>query len=142
MSNVSIIEGLARRRVVEKICDGVTKRPGSPDSQDLAQHVYQILLEKTTDLHGIENIEAFVNTIVFKQWNLVGSEFYRRYRDYGIRAQDIDETRAVRALQEGAEGLPSGLRTFSGGKRQGGDDTPAHGFAPDGDGADDVDFVR
>ena len=110
MSNVSIIEGLARRRVVEKICDGVTKRPGSPDSQDLAQHVYQILLEKTTDLHGIENIEAFVNTIVFKQWNLVGSEFYRRYRDYGIRAQDIDETRAVRAIQEGAEGLSSGLR--------------------------------
>lgn len=142
MSNVSIIEGLARRRVVEKICDGVTKRPGSPDSQDLAQHVYQILLEKTTDLHGIENIEAFVNTIVFKQWNLVGSEFYRRYRDYGIRAQDIDETRAVRALQECSEGLSSGLRSFSGGKRQGGDDTPAHGFEADGDGADDVDFVR
>ena len=101
MKNVAIIEALARRRAVENICDRVTERPGSADSRDLAQHVYEILLLKTTDLTGIENIDAFVSQIVRKQWGSAHSAFYRGYRTYGKKAKDIDETRVVETLPDG-----------------------------------------
>lgn len=102
MLNAAIIEELARRKGVEAICDKVTKMPGSPDSRDLAQYVYEILLLKKTDLTGIENIEAFAYRIAWKQWNHVESKFFRKYRSYGKRAQNIDENRAVQSIPAGA----------------------------------------
>lgn len=91
MSNAAIIEDLARRRVVERICDGVTRRGGRPDSQDLAQHVYEILLTKTKPLADVEDIEAFIYKIAFQEWTGAGAQFYRKYRSYVLRAQEYDE---------------------------------------------------
>ena len=92
MSNIEIIEDLARRRVVERICDGVTRRGGRPESKDLAQHVYEELLRKEPGkLVCLENLESYIYKIAYMSWNASGTQFFRKYRSYGLRTDEFDE---------------------------------------------------
>lgn len=94
MTNAEIIQDLARRRVVERICDGVTRRGGRPETQDLSQHVYEILLRKTRPLEALDDLEAFIYKIAYQEWTGAGAQFFRKYRGYGLRAEEFDENGA------------------------------------------------
>ena len=94
MTNAAIIQDLAERRVVERICDGVTRRGGRPETRDLSQHVYEILLKKTRPLSEIDDLEAFIYKIAYQEWTGTGAQFFRKYRGYGLRAEEFDENGA------------------------------------------------
>ena len=95
-----MIEQLARERRVETMIENIAKQPLSPDLKDLSQMVYLILLEydgdKLQDLWDNGQINFFIARIILNQYRSSNSPFYKMFRKYGRKCEDITELREPR----------------------------------------------
>ena len=94
---MEIIEQLARERRVETMLANIAKKPVSGNLEDLCQMVYLILLEydgtKIEDLWDNGQINFFIARILLNQYKSQNSPFYRIFRKYESKAQDIETLR-------------------------------------------------
>lgn len=94
---MEIVERLARDRVVETMVENIAKQPLAAELEDLAQMVYLVLLEydeaKVLDLWDHGQIKFFIARIIINQYRSANSPFYRLFRKYGSKAEDIDALR-------------------------------------------------
>ena len=94
---MEIIEQLARERRVETMLANIAKRPVSGNLEDLCQMVYLILLEydgaKIEDLWENGQINFFIARILLNQYKSSNSPFYKLFRKYESKAQDIETLR-------------------------------------------------
>lgn len=83
-----IVAELARGWVVEEIIGNVSGYRSSlpPDLQDLAQMVYEVLLNydcgKIEEMHGCGQLRFFVARIIVNQFRSSRSPYHKIYRDY------------------------------------------------------------
>lgn len=83
-----IVAELARGRVVEEIIGNVSGFRSSlpPDLQDLAQMVYEVLLNyddrKIKEMHEYGQLRFFIARIITNQFRSSNSPYHRIYRDY------------------------------------------------------------
>ena len=97
---MQIIERLALERRVETMVENIAKQPLTTDLKDLSQMVYVILLEydedKLLDLWEHGQINFFIARIILNQYRSANSPFFKLYRKYGRKAEDITELREAR----------------------------------------------
>lgn len=88
MSAAEIVAELARGRVVEEIIGNVSGFRSSlpPDLQDLAQMVYEVLLNydggKIEEMHEYGQLRFFIARIITNQFRSSNSPYHRVYRRY------------------------------------------------------------
>lgn len=89
----SIVEALARKRVVEAMVANIAKSDLSPELKDLAQEVYIILLsydeDKIMDLWNNGEMRFFIARIIINQFRSSNSPFHIRYRKFKELSIDI-----------------------------------------------------
>ena len=94
---MEIIDQLARERRVETMLANIAKRPVSGTLEDLCQMVYLILLEydgaKIEDLWENGQINFFIARILLNQYKSSNSPFYKLFRKYESKCQDIETLR-------------------------------------------------
>ena len=94
---MEIIDQLARERRVETMLANIAKRPVSGTLEDLCQMVYLILLEydegKIVDLWENGQINFFLARILLNQYRSTNSPFYKLFRKYESKCQDIETLR-------------------------------------------------
>lgn len=94
---MEIIDQLARERRVETMLANIAKKPVSGNLEDLCQMVYLILLEydgtKIEDLWENGQINFFIARILLNQYKSSNSPFYKLFRKYESKAQDIETLR-------------------------------------------------
>ena len=94
---MEIIDQLAREKRVETMLANIAKRPVSGTLEDLCQMVYLILLEydgaKIEDLWENGQINFFIARILLNQYKSSNSPFYKLFRKYESKAQDIETLR-------------------------------------------------
>lgn len=97
MTRTEIVAELARDRRVETMVENIARQPLTPELRDLSQMVYLILLEydedKLVDLWTNGQINFFIARIVINQYRSTSSPFYKLYRKYALKAEDIDTFR-------------------------------------------------
>lgn len=95
MTKTEIVAALGRDRVVEQIVDNISHGYSAPEMSDLSQMVYLILLEydeaKIVDLWVNHQIRFFIARIVLNQFRSQNSPFFREYRKFMAKAEDITE---------------------------------------------------
>lgn len=88
MSAAGIVAELARARVVEEIVGNVSGFRSSlpPDLQDLAQMVYEVLLNydsrKIEEMHECGQLRFFIARIITNQFRSSNSPYHCVYRRY------------------------------------------------------------
>ena len=94
---MEIIDQLAREKRVETMLANIAKRPVSGTLEDLCQMVYLILLEydgaKIEDLWENGQINFFIARILLNQYKSSNSPFYKLFRKYESKCQDIETLR-------------------------------------------------
>jgi hypothetical protein len=97
MTRTEIVERLARERMVEAMVENIARQPLDADLRDLAQMVYLILLEydedKLIDLYEHGQIRFFVARVIINQYRSVNSPFYKLFRKYARKAEDLASIR-------------------------------------------------
>lgn len=97
MTRTEIVERLARERMVEAMVENIARQPLDADLRDLAQMVYLILLEydedKLVDLYEHGQIRFFVARVIINQYRSVNSPFYKLFRKYARKAEDLASIR-------------------------------------------------
>lgn len=93
MTNNEIVEALARKKVVEAIARNVCRRSPA-ELSDLCQFVYLMLLRmpegKLSRIEAEKGLENYVAGIVKKQWYSTEREYYRLYRDFSRRTDELN----------------------------------------------------
>lgn len=94
MSNVEIVEHLAKRKVVEHLVENITRRAAtSANMQDLIQIIYLALLEydseKIEDLWERGQIKFFIVRIIINQYRTDHSPFADSIRKFARRSKDL-----------------------------------------------------
>ena len=94
---MEIIDQLAREKRVETMLANIAKKPVSGTLEDLCQMVYLILLEydgaKIEDLWENGQINFFIARILLNQYKSSNSPFYKLFRKYESKCQDIETLR-------------------------------------------------
>ena len=94
---MQIIDQLARERRVETMLANIAKKPVSGTLEDLCQMVYLILLEyddaKIEDLWENGQMNFFIARILLNQYKSTNSPFYKLFRKYESKCQDIETIR-------------------------------------------------
>ena len=94
---MEIIDQLARERRVETMLANIAKKPVTGTLEDLCQMVYLILLEydgaKIEDLWENGQINFFIARILLNQYKSSNSPFYKLFRKYESKCQDIETLR-------------------------------------------------
>ena len=94
---MQIIDQLARERRVETMLANIAKKPVSGTLEDLCQMVYLILLEyddaKIEDLWENGQMNFFIARILINQYKSTNSPFYKLFRKYESKCQDIETLR-------------------------------------------------
>jgi hypothetical protein len=94
---MEMVAQLARERRVETMVENIAKRALDTDLKDLSQMVYLILLEydetKLQDLWENGQINFFIARIILNQYRSANSPFYKLYRKYGRKAEEIEQYR-------------------------------------------------
>ncbi len=94
---MQIIDQLARERRVETMLANIAKKPVSGTLEDLCQMVYLILLEyddaKIEDLWENGQMNFFIARILLNQYKSTNSPFYKLFRKYESKCQDIETLR-------------------------------------------------
>lgn len=97
MTRTEIVERLAREKMVEAMVENIARQPLDADLRDLAQMVYLILLEydedKLIDLYEHGQIRFFVARVIINQYRSVNSPFYKLFRKYARKAEDLASIR-------------------------------------------------
>lgn len=97
MTRTEIVERLAREKMVEAMVENIARQPLDADLRDLAQMVYLILLEydedKLVDLYEHGQIRFFVARVIINQYRSVNSPFYKLFRKYARKAEDLASIR-------------------------------------------------
>lgn len=97
MTRAEIVGTLARERRVETMVENIARQALTPDLRDLCQMVYLILLEydedKLVDLWTNGQMNFFIARIVINQYRSTSSPFYKLYRKYALKAEEIDAVR-------------------------------------------------
>lgn len=92
-----MVEQMARERRVETMVENIARRSLTPELKDLAQMVYLILLEydeeKMADLWENGQMNFFIARIIINQYRSANSPFFKLFRKYGLKAEDIDQYR-------------------------------------------------
>jgi len=92
-----MVEQMARERRVETMVENIARRSLTPELKDLAQMVYLILLEydedKLADLWENGQMNFFIARIIINQYRSANSPFFKLFRKYGLKAEDIDQYR-------------------------------------------------
>ena len=93
MNKNEVIRVIAEERRVEQIVQNICKRSNMPELDDLAQMVYEILLNYDErlimDLWDNEQINFFIVRIIKTQWESPRSTFYSVFKKYKLKACDI-----------------------------------------------------
>lgn len=93
MTKYEIVEILAKERAVETMLQNIAHQNLSADLTDLSQLIYLILLEyddaKLQDLWENKEIKFFIAAIIRNQYYSKTSTFYRIFRKYKVKAEDI-----------------------------------------------------
>jgi hypothetical protein len=94
---MEMVEQMARERRVETMVENIARRSLTPELKDLAQMVYLILLEydedKLADLWENGQMNFFIARIIINQYRSANSPFFKLFRKYGLKAEDIDQYR-------------------------------------------------
>ena len=94
---MQIIDQLARERRVETMLANIAKKPVTGTLEDLCQMVYLILLEyedaKIEDLWENGQMNFFIARILLNQYKSTNSPFYKLFRKYESKCQDIETLR-------------------------------------------------
>lgn len=92
MDKYEVVEILAREQRVERLVQVICKVT-SPILKDLAQVIYLALLEydndKIVELYEKEQINFFLVRIIKNQWMSSTSPFYRIYRKFSRRSNEL-----------------------------------------------------
>ena len=92
-----IVATIARERRVETMVENIAKQPLGPDLKDLAQMVYLILLEydetKLRDLWENGQMNFFIARIILNQYRSTNSPYYKLFRKYARKAEELDPVR-------------------------------------------------
>ena len=92
-SKSEIIEAIAGERMVETMVENIAHHSLTADLKDLTQMVYLILLEydetKLQDLWENDQMGFFIARIIINQYRSSNSPFYRIYRKFRERTEDI-----------------------------------------------------
>lgn len=96
MTKYELIEGIARERMVEKMCQNVAHSPNlTPDLEDLAQICYRLLLEydegKLLDLQATGALPFFLARLVMNQYKYDRTTYYNEVRKFRRRAVPLTE---------------------------------------------------
>ena len=95
MTRREIVEGLAKRGVVEEVCKNIAHlKTLTPDLKDLAQGVYLTLLtydeEKIVDLWESEALGYFIARIISNQYLSKTSPFFRLFRKFRSLSDELN----------------------------------------------------
>lgn len=94
MNKFVLLEGLAKARRVETLCESVTHTSG-PDVQDLVQLVYMALLStpaaRLAELEAKGEMDFYIVKIAKNQWFGSRSKFYHDVRGFRRRADEFRE---------------------------------------------------
>lgn len=94
---MEIVTQMARERRVETMVENIAKQPLDADLKDLSQMVYVILLEydedKLKDLWEHGQMNFFVARIILNQYRSANSPYFKLFRKYARKAEDIDQFR-------------------------------------------------
>lgn len=100
MDKTEIITRMAEERRVETMVENIAKRPLDADLEDLAQMVYLVLLEydadRLADLWEHGQMNFFVARIILNQYRSTNSPYYKMFRKYGRKAEDLEQLRETR----------------------------------------------
>lgn len=95
-----IVAKIAQERRVETMVENIAKSPLTPDLKDLSQMVYLILLEydesKLRDLWDHGQMNFFIARIILNQYRSTNSPYYKLFRKYARKAEEIESVREAR----------------------------------------------
>ena len=95
-----IVATIAQERRVETMVENIAKTPLTPDLKDLSQMVYLILLEydegKLKDLWEHGQMNFFIARIILNQYRSTNSPYYKLFRKYARKAEEIESVREAR----------------------------------------------
>lgn len=95
-----MVAKIAQERRVETMVENIAKTPLTPDLKDLSQMVYLILLEydesKLRDLWDHGQMNFFIARIILNQYRSTNSPFYKLFRKYARKAEEIEPVREAR----------------------------------------------
>ena len=95
-----IVARIAQERRVETMVENIAKTPLTPDLKDLSQMVYLILLEydesKLRDLWDHGQMNFFIARIILNQYRSTNSPYYKLFRKYARKAEEIESVREAR----------------------------------------------
>ena len=95
-----IVARIAQERRVETMVENIAKSPLTPDLKDLSQMVYLILLEydetKLRDLWEHGQMNFFIARIILNQYRSTNSPYYKLFRKYARKAEEIESIREAR----------------------------------------------
>ena len=95
-----IVATIAQERRVETMVENIAKTPLTPDLKDLSQMVYLILLEydegKLKDLWEHGQMNFFIARIILNQYRSTNSPYYKLFRKYARKAEEIESIREAR----------------------------------------------
>ena len=100
MTRTEIVERLARERRVETMVENIARQPLDANLSDLEQMVYLILLEydedKLADLWEHGQMNFFIARIILNQYRSTNSPYYKLFRKYARKAEEIESIREAR----------------------------------------------
>ena len=95
-----IVARIAQERRVETMVENIAKSPLTPYLKDLSQMVYLILLEydesKLRDLWDHGQMNFFIARIILNQYRSTNSPYYKLFRKYARKAEEIESVREAR----------------------------------------------
>ena len=95
-----MVAKIAQERRVETMVENIAKSPLTPDLKDLSQMVYLILLEydesKLRDLWDHGQMNFFIARIILNQYRSTNSPYYKLFRKYARKAEEIESVREAR----------------------------------------------
>ena len=93
MDKASIIEQIAKGRMVESMVENIAHQALNDDLSDLCQMIYVLLLEydedKLRDLWEHNQIRFFLAKIIVNQYRSNTSLFHYTFRKYQEKSKDI-----------------------------------------------------
>lgn len=93
MDRVSIVNEIAKQKMVEQMVQNIAHQSLTADLKDLVQMVYLILLEydeqKLQDLWMNHQMSFFLARVIINQFRSSNSPFHTIFRKFQERAADI-----------------------------------------------------
>lgn len=103
MTKREIIEGIAKKKVVEKIISSITKC-SEESLNDLAQDIYINLLEKDenyiVDINERKEIKKFIVGMVKNNYFSKTSRYFKDYKKWEINKRQIENEEGEETLGE------------------------------------------